>query len=212
MLRYLLPPSTARKRARKFSPNRLRQELAFLCGGLLKKLVRQEIGSLCEGDEENAVEDFLRNFDGLEHRKLWPFARTRQEVHQPFAQALVLAIQLIRDVLVGAVGFPQQALGRAAKKPLRRKQKPQACVLFRFIEPREIEHLVGIATTAETVKANFDAVRDKHPFRAGRIDGVIPRLLHWAPASPWHDLVEVVRFLGLSVQTGQRCPWRLPPH
>lgn len=79
-------------------------------------------------------------------------------------------------------------------------------MLFRLIEPREVEHLVGIASTAETVKANFDAVRDKHPFRAGRIDGVIPGLLHRATSTPRHDLVEVVSFWAFQFERGNDVP------
>ena len=54
-------------------PNRLRQRTCFS----LRRPAEEarpagRIGSLGEGDEENAVEDFLRTFDGLEHRSFGP--------------------------------------------------------------------------------------------------------------------------------------------
>jgi len=66
-------------------------------------------------------------------------------------------------------------------------------MFLRIVELGEIKQLVGFASAAEAVKPHLDAVGHQDLPRARRIDSVVPGLLHWAPTTPRHDSVEIVR-------------------
>ena len=129
----------------------------------------------------------------VERRELRPVGATRQKADEPVPQVLVLAIEIIGDVLVGAVRLAQQPIGRVAEQAIGRKDEPEPRMFFRLVEPREIEKLIGVAPAPEAVEPDFEAVRDQNPARAGRIDGVVPGLLHGAAAAAGHDPIEIVR-------------------
>ena len=58
--------------ARKFAPQGLRRELVARLGGAFQQAGRQQIGALGEGDEQHAVEHFLRGLDGLKSAERGP--------------------------------------------------------------------------------------------------------------------------------------------
>ena len=178
--------------SQKILPDRLRQEFAFLSRGTLQQPVRQEVGALREGDKEDAIEDFLRRLDGGERRQFRPFWCASQKADQAITQRFVIDIELVGNVLVGAVGLAQQTIGRAAKQTIGRKDKPEPRMLFRLVEPLEVEDFIGVAPAPEPVEPDLKAVRNQNPTRARRVDGIVPGLLDGAAAPTGHDPIEIV--------------------
>jgi len=85
--------STARKKRREVSPDGLGIELVARGRRALEQFHRQQIGALREGDEQDAVENFLRGLDRFERGQIRAVGRMDQEVDQPFAQRLVIGIE-----------------------------------------------------------------------------------------------------------------------
>ena len=113
-------------------------------------------------------------------RNFGPSTAVGQERDQAVAQAFVFGVQFVGDVLVGAVGRAQQRLGGAAEEAVGGQEEPQPLQLLRVVELGEIEQLVGVAAAAEAIEPDLDAIGNEHPAAPGRVDGVIPRLLHRA--------------------------------
>jgi len=77
-------------------------------------VIRQQSCSLNKGDEENAIEQFLRDFDGGKQLEPGSVNSTGQVGKKAVAKRLVVDIQLIGDVFVGAIALAKEQVGRAA--------------------------------------------------------------------------------------------------
>ncbi len=64
-------------------------------------------------------------------------------------------------------------------------------MFLRVVELSQIEQLVSITASPKSVEPDLDTVRNQHPPRTWRINGVIPGLLHRAAAATWHNGVQI---------------------
>ncbi len=177
----------------KVLPQRLGQPLVARLRGTLEQPIRQEVRALSEGNEQDAVEQLLRELDRCGMGKFRAAGRIDEKGDQAFTHRLVFVIQLVRYVLVSIVCVAQERIGRAAQQAVGRQDQPEAGVLNGIVQACEIEHLVRVAPSAEAIKPDFDAVRNENPAGAWSVYGVVPRLLHWAAATTGRDGVKVFR-------------------
>ena len=174
------------------APDRLGVPLVARLPRPIQQAVAHEVAPLREGDEENAVEDFLRRLYRRTERELRPVGGIFEKGDQPFAQIPVILVEPIGDVGVSGVCLAQEPLSRIAEKIPRAQNLPQAAQFVRLIEAADVEDFVGFTAAPVAVEPYFDAVRHQHPFGARRVVGVFPGLLHRRLAPARHDVVEVL--------------------
>ena len=187
----MVAPVDIAEQAEEVPPDGLRLELVHHFQRAVEQAVAHEIEPLGEGDEENAVEDFLRRLDRRAERELRTVGGMLEKGDQPFPQAVIFLVQPVGDVPVGGVSVAQEPLGRIAEKALGAQNQAQAVKLSRIVEPSEVEALKGLPPAPIAVEPDLGAVRHQHPFGARRIVGVFPRLLHRSLGASGHDPVEV---------------------
>ena len=180
------------EQAEEIAPDRLRVELVHRFQRLVEQAIAHEVTPLGERDEENSVEDFLRRLDRLAERKLPAISGMLEKVDQPFSQIMIIFVEPVGDVLVGAVRLAQEPFSRFAEKISCAKNQPQPTKFARIIEPFEVEAFICLAPAPIAVEFDFTAVRHQHPFGAWRVVSVFPGLLHWRLGASGHDPVEVL--------------------
>ncbi|MEP0394809.1 MAG: hypothetical protein ABJL58_03140 [Nitratireductor sp.] len=165
---------------------------------LFQNARRQKARILGKGGEKNAVEHGLRRGDRLE--RIEPGQLLANGENQRAAQRLVVGVKRVGDVLVFAAALPEERHGLAGEKVFRRKKKPEAGILGRHGQLRQVEPFIGLCPRAEAVESDFQIVGNQHPFHARRAGGLFPGLLNRAFGAPGHDRVEIDRFCALQFE------------
>src|SRR5208282_6243000 len=98
------------------APQGSRHEFVSLFRSTLEHSIGQEVRALREGDEQDAVENFLGRLDRLQRRQLRSVGGIDDEIDKLVSQTLVLGIELAGDILVCAVRLAKEFVEPAAQK------------------------------------------------------------------------------------------------